>query len=181
MAYTRVPLRLEILRAMSAALEEINPDNGYEFDLRPDAHGRSRVVRGRLTIGDDEPIPMVSIVEPPMAIEPVSTKRQPDNQTRAGEWDLIIQGWAKDDPDNPTDVAYQLEAEVRRRLSQEMKRPDARRGSPHGKNYFGLGPKIYNMTIGTPVVRPNEDISEQGAFYLVLTLEIAEDMATNLG
>ena len=48
MAITRVPLRLEILRAISAALKEVNPDNGYEFDLRDDEHGRQRVVRGRL-------------------------------------------------------------------------------------------------------------------------------------
>lgn len=178
---TRVPLRLEIVRTICAALEEINPDNGYEFDLRPDEHGRSRVLRGRLEIGNDEPIPMVSIVEPPMAIEPLSTKRQPDNTTRAGEWDLIIQGWAKNNKENPTDTAYQLEAEVRRRLAREMKRPNARPGNPRGRDYFGLGTKIHNMSIGTPVVRPNEHISEQGVFYLVLTLEIVEDMATNLG
>ena len=179
---TAVPLRLEILRAITAALKEINPDNGYEFDLRDEETyegPRTRVVRGRLTIGDDEPLPMLSILEPPMAIEAISTKRQPDNTKRAGEWDLIIQGWAKDDPYNPTDVAYQFEAEVRRRLSLEKKR--GRPGRSEGHNFFGLGTKIYNMSIGTPVVRPNEHISEQAVFYLVLTLEIAEDMAANLG
>ena len=181
MAPTRVPLRLEIVRTICAALKEINPDNGYEFDLRDDAQGRERVVRGRLEIGNDEPLPMVSIVEPPMAIEPLSTKRQPDNTARAGEWDLIIQGWAKNDKFNPTDTAYQLEAEVRRRLAKEMKRTNARPGNPRGRDYFGLGMKIHNLSIGTPVVRPNEHISEQGVFYLVLTLEIVEDMATNLG
>lgn len=178
---TRVPLRLEVLRAISSALKEIHPDNGYEFDLRDDEHGRQRVVRGRLVIGNDEPLPMVSLVEPPMAIEPISTRRQPDNTKRVGDWEIIIQGWAEDDHENPTDVAYQLEAEVRRRLALEKVRPDARRGSSAGHNFFGLGPKILNFTIGTPVVRPNEHISEQAVFYLVLTIEIAEDMVTNLG
>jgi hypothetical protein len=118
MPITRIPLRLEILRAITAALKEINPTNGYEFDLRDDltleSEPRPRVVRGRLHIGDDEPLPMVSLVEPPMSIEPTSTKKQADNTARHGEWDILIQGWARDDPLNPTDAAYQLEAEVRR-------------------------------------------------------------------
>lgn len=179
---TAIPLRLEILRAITAALKEINPENGYEFDLRDEdtyEAPRPRVVRGRLTIGNDEPLPMLSILEPPMAIEAISTKRQPDNTKRVGEWELIIQGWTEDDPVNPTDPAYQFEAEVRRRLALEKKR--GRPGRPEGHNFFGLGTKILNMTIGTPVVRPNEHISEQAVFYFVLTLEIAEDMASNFG
>lgn len=178
---TRVPKRLEILRAITLALKDICPPNGYEFDLRDDEHGRARVVRGRLHIGDDEPLPMISLVEPPMAAVPLDTKRQGDNTARLGEWDILIQGWARDDAQNPTDVAYQLEAEVRRRLAIEKVRPDARPGSANGRNYFGLGTKILNMNIGSPVIRPNEHVSEQAVFYLVLTLQIGEDMATALG
>lgn len=185
MPITRVPIRLEILRAITAALKTINPENGYEFDLRdeitPDNEPRERVVRGRLHIGDDEPLPMVSLLEPPMVPQPIDTKKQQDNTTRAGDWDIIIQGWVRDDGQNPTDSAYQLEAEVRRRLASEKKRPDARPGNPNGMNYFGLGRKIMNMSIGSPVIRPNEHISEQAVFYLVLTLQISEDMATPLG
>lgn len=176
MAITRIPLRLQIVRALSAALKEINPDNGYEFDLRDDGP-LQRVVRGRLQIGNDEPVPMVSIVEPPMAVEPISTKRQPDNTARVGEWDLIIQGWAQDDPFNPTDVGYQLEAEVRHRLAAEKKR-----GRNGETSILGFDEtKIQNMIIGAPVIRPNEHISEQAVFYLVVTLHIAEDMALPLG
>lgn len=174
MPITRVPLRLEILRAVTAALKDIHPGNGYEFDLRDDEHGRARVVRGRLHVGNDEPLPMVSIVEPPMAVEPISTQRQPDNTARSGQWDLIIQGWAQDDPENPTDIAYQLEAEVRRRLALEKRRPTGRPGSMQQRDFFGLGMKIENMTIGQPVIRPNEHVSEQAVFYLVITLTITE-------
>lgn len=185
MPITRVPLRLEILRAITAALKTINPENGYEFDLRdeytPDNEPRQRVVRGRLHIGNDEPVPMVSLLEPPMVAQPTDTKKQADNTIRHGAWDIIIQGWVQDDPHNPTDAAYQLEAEVRRRLAAEKKRPDARPGNSSGRNYFGMGNKIHNMTIGAPVIRPNEHVSEQAVFYLVLTLEISEDMATPLG
>lgn len=180
MPITRVPPRLQILRAISAALEEINPDNGYEFDLRPDEHDRKRVVRGRPVVGNDEPLPMVSLMEPPVSIEGISTARQPDNTKRVGDWDIVVQGWAKDDAENPTDIGYQLEFEVRNRLALEKKRPDARPGRPEGRNFFGLGDRIMNFTIGSPVVRPNEHVSEQASFYFVLTLQLAEDMASNL-
>lgn len=180
MTITNIPPRLRILLAISDALKEINPDNGYEFDLRDDQHGQPRVVRGRLVIGDEEPLPMVSILEQPMADEAISTERQADNTTNAGKWDLIVQGWAEGDKYNPSDIAYQLEAEVRKRISLEKKRPSARPGRGETRNYFGLGGLIYNITIGQPVVRPAEGISPQGTFYFNLTLEIAEDMATDL-
>lgn len=173
MAITHIPRRLAIARAITESLKEINPDNGYEFDLRDDDRGQPRVVRGRLHYGDNDPLPMLSILEPPMAPEPTPTRRQPDNTARVGEWDLIIQGWAQDDPHNPTDIAYQLEAEVSRKLAAEKKR-----GRNGETNIFGFPENvIQNLTIGSPVVRPNEHISEQAVFYLVLTLQIAEDMA----
>lgn len=179
MAITRIPLRLQIVRALTTVLKSINPtsEHEYEFDLRDDSDGRQRVVRGRLHIGDDEPLPMVSIVEPPLTPDAVNTNRQPNNNARVTQWDLLIQGWAKDDPQNPTDIAYQLEAEVRHRLAQEKKST-----RPGVTNILGFPEtKIQNMIIGNPVVRPNEHISEQAVFYVVLTLTIAEDMATPLG
>lgn len=178
---TAIPLRLQILRAITSALEDINPTNGYEFDLRPDSKGRPRVVRGELVIGDDEPLPMVTLMEPPMAVEGILTKRQPDNTKRVGEWDLIIQGWVQRPLRGPEsyhnlDPAYQLMEEVRLRLAKEKAK------SRNGRHsFFGFDEtKITNMTIGAPVVRPNEHISEQAVFYLILTLDIVEDMANPL-
>jgi hypothetical protein len=179
-AITNIPFRLQVQRAISAALKEINPDNGYEFDLRDDEHGRARVVRGRLHIGEDEPLPMVSIVEPPMSVEAITTKRKPDATGRIGDWDIIIQGWATDDPQNPTDIAYQLESEVRMRLAKEKPR-NGRLAQAATHDFFGFGKKILNMSIGSPVIRPNEYVSEQAVFYLVLSLTIAEDVATANG
>ncbi|MBI1620017.1 hypothetical protein [Aquamicrobium zhengzhouense] len=181
MPITNIPPRLKILLALTDVLKEINPANGYEFDLTDDEHARPRVVRGRLVIGDDEPLPMVSILEQPMADEPIRTEHQRDNTINAGKWSLIVQGWAEGDKHNPSDIAYQLEAEVRKRFALEKKRPSARPGRGETRNYFGLGGLIYNFTIGQPVVRPAEGISPHGTFYFNLTLEIAEDMATDLG
>lgn len=182
MPITRVPVRLQILRAMTAALKEINPTNGYEFDLRDDADGVQRVVRGRLHIGEDEPVPMVSIIEPSMAPEPLSTQRQPDNTGHAGQWDLVVQGWANDDKSNPTDIGYQLMQEVRRRLAAEKPARTGRPSSMGGITIFGFPSEVIeNMTIGTPVVRPNEHISEQAVFWLLITLTIHEDLLDPIG
>ena len=189
MPITRIPLRLQILRALTDVIKQVNPTNlivpgdpssRYEFDLRDDTStvpSRPRVTRGRLHIGEDEPLPMVTIVEPPMAIEGMSTQRQPDNTAHAGQWDMIIQGWAKGDPWYPSDVGYQLMQEVRCALAKEKKR-----GRNGNTNILGFdSTKIQNMTIGSPVIRPNEHISEQAVFYFVLTFTICEDTASPLG
>ena len=116
-----------------------------------------------------------------MAVEGILTKRQPDNTKRVGEWDLIIQGWVQRPLRGPgsyhsLDAAYQLMEEVRLRLAKEKAK------SRNGRHsFFGFDEtKISNMTIGAPVVRPNEHISEQAVFYLILTLDIVEDMANPL-
>lgn len=189
MPITRVPLRLQIIRALTEVIKQVNPTNSipggnpahhYEFDLRDDFSTnppRPRVMRGRLHIGDDEPLPMVAISEPPMTIEGVSTQRQPDNTTHAGQWDLIIQGWAKDDPWNPSDIAYQLMQEVRCAIAKEKKR--GRNGDTLILGFDQT--KIQNMVIGAPVIRPNEHISEQAVFYMAVTFTICEDIASPLG
>ena len=134
MAYTRIPLRLQIVRALTDVIKQVNPTNSipggapadhYEFDLRDDTSttpARPRVCRGRLHYGEDEPLPMVSILEQPMPIDGMTTRRQPDNTARIGEWDVIIQGWVKDDPWNPSDAAYQMMQEVRAAIAKEKKR-----------------------------------------------------------
>ena len=178
---TVVPIRLQIQRAISEVLLEVNPDNGYEFDLRPAEDEQPRIVRGRLTIGDDEPLPMVTILEPPLHPVPTDTMRQPDNTARQTEWDLIIQGFAMDDPVNPTDIAYQFEAEVRRCLAMQKKRRDGGVGSIRHLNILGLGDKIQGMTFGNPVIRPSETVANQAMFYFVLTVKFCEDMESAIG
>jgi hypothetical protein len=51
--------QLDILRALTAHLEGINPENGYDYDMR------GRVFRGRAEFGDDTPLPHLSILEAP--------------------------------------------------------------------------------------------------------------------
>ena len=37
------------------------------------------------------------------------------------------------------------------------------------------------MKIGTPVIRPSEEVSGYGVFYTILTMKIVEDIAERFG
>lgn len=175
-----IPIRVRIMNVVVAALKEIAPAAGYHNDLRGDSFGRESVVRGRIAIGNDEPLPFVTVIEPPLAAQPINTRRQPDNTVRVTEFDVLVQGWVEDD-ETPGDQAYLLCAEVCRRLAIEKRRPDARPGSQNAMTFFGLGRSVFEMTIGSPVVRPSETVTGQSVFYLILTFKIGEDMASPFG
>ena len=173
------PFRLRILIALTELLRGVTTTSGYQFDLSNDQDGEKRVVRGRLFLGDSEPAYMVSIIEPPSAVEAI-LNRGPDNTTRAGEWDILIQGWARDDEDNEEcDLAYALAADVHKALGAELKR--TRTGRPGAPDILGFAGKVESMKIGTPVIRPSEEVSGYGVFYTILTLKIVEDIADPFG
>lgn len=174
---TGLPDRFRILTAIGELFRTIKPQNGFISDLSK----KDSVVTGRLVIGENETAPMVSLVEPPMAIERL--KSSPRNPTVAGEWDILIQGWADDkDKRVPLREAYILAAEVGQVLAMEKERPSGRPGyGNQGRDYFGMGNKITNMHIGAPVVRPPDGTSRTACFYLILTLQIVEDIRKPFG
>jgi len=173
------PFRLRILIALTDLLRAITPANGFQFDLSTTSDGDKRVVRGRLFLGDSEPPYMISLIEPPSAVEP-RPNTGPDNVKRATEWDILIQGWARDaGPNEECDLAYALVADVHKALAAEMVK--TRTGRPGATNILGFGDKITKLTIGTPVVRPSEEVSGYGQFFTILTMQIVEDMADPLG
>lgn len=164
----QVPLRLEILRRLSAALEEITPANGYQHDLT------GRIYRGRDYFGDsDGPGPFVSILEVP--IQPDTAPPPADGSVFRGPWELAVQGFVEDDKRNPTDPAHYLLADVKRKLV-EIRASEMGRG-PLGPWGFdrGVSPVI-GMQIGAGVVRPPDEVSYTAYFWLTLTLEVAEDL-----
>lgn len=171
------PFRLRVLKAITAALKTITPANAYQHDLADKMeHGvaMAHVYRGRTEYGTNDPLPLVSILEHPRALEALLA---PDNDSqRVGEWDLLIQGWVKDDPLNPTDPAHRLVADVIACLAKEGKRKGSSPGEP---NILGLGyrmPMVKSLAIGSPIVRPADGvISSQSNFWLTLTLELVED------
>lgn len=160
------PIRLEVLKRMTAALEEITPANGYVHNLA------QRVFRGRGVYGDETPLPALSILEAPIPLDQLPSAK--DNPNLAGQWELVVQGWVEDDRRNPTDPAQVLLADVKKRLAIERKKVD---WDQPEQGIFGLGRSVTALYIGAGVVRPPEEISAKAYFWLTITLDIAEDMA----
>lgn len=162
------PLRLRILQGLTAALEEITPANGYDDSLA------GAVFRGRPYYGSEAPLPMVAIIEPPVAEDALfGTDGSSFNVT---DWPLILQGFVRDDIKNPTDPAYRLEAQVRRRLAIEKGRRGTGANS-RGANVLDFGSLITKFEIGNPIVRPSDDISTVAYFWLPLRIGLAEDLS----
>lgn len=177
------PFRLRVLKALTECLKEITPANGYRTDLADfeatengDTFQKSRVYRGRNEFGSNDPRPMISILEHPRALTPIYGTD--DDTATHGGFELLIQGFADDDKDNPTDPAHILAAEVVKRLVQEK----ARRSGPNrdsDPNILGLGftmPCVTAIDVGTPIVRPADgEVSDVAHFFLSLTLTLVED------
>lgn len=154
-----IPLRLRVLRALTDTIKTVTPANGYTHDLS------SAVFRGRAVFGETDPVPMVSILEDP--------QQPPSDNTRgsavSSEWNLIVQGFAEDDFEHPTDPAHFLMAEVKKALALERNRGD-------GYNIFALNDRVERMSIGAGVVRPPDEISAKAYFWLTLTVHLVEDL-----
>lgn len=183
------PFRLQLGTRITDTIASISPDDGYAYDLRPfdpgDGATMSRVFRGRAWFGDTDPIPMVSLLEGTNPADDVY--EQPDDDPQgAFDWDLLVQGFVQDDPVNPTDPAYRLLRDVRRRLFIEKSRRVGGGGpGSQGSNAFGwrswapTGCSIQSVKIGRGVVRPADDISAKAWFWFSLSLRIVEsDEAT---
>lgn len=179
----RDPFRLRVLKAICAQIKTVSPERTYKDpvsgddvpfanDLRDYTEGslqRERVFRGRELFGTNDPLPMVSVLEHPSALDAMLAPAQ-DSQT-IGDWQLLVQGFVVDDPAHPTDPAHILCAEVIAALSETAKQR---------YDILGLGhqmPCVTKMIIGKPVVRPADAVnSDQAFFWLTLTLTLAEDV-----
>ncbi len=170
------PFRLRVHKAIANVIAEVSIAGGYNLDLA------GKVFRGRLVFGDKDPVPMISIMEPPL---PNDMRNSPLLSTAEdGWWDVIVQGFVKDDRENPTDPAHVAMADVKKRLAQELKRKgegtERNQPNPFGVNYDEAGARrkntIEQFKIGAGVVRPPEEaVSTKAYFWLVLKLKIVED------
>lgn len=177
------PFRLRVLKALTNQIKTVTPDRTYpDPDTGAPAaftnnladyeeHGvtRARVFRGRELFGTTDPLPMVSVLEHPNALDAMLA---PDHDSQSvGPWDLLVQGFVTDDPENPTDPAHVLAAEVIAVIAETAKQPH---------NILGLGyrmPAVSKLAIGKPVVRPADGVnSDQAFFWLTLTLTLVEDV-----
>lgn len=166
------PLRLEIAKRLSDVLREITPANGYVYDFSgAEGTEANKVFRGRAVFGDGDPIPMLSILESPIPLDQLPSPV--DSGFNAGSWELMIQGFVEDDKQNPTDPAHIAMADVKKRLAVEGKKVAAMKDQD---GPFGLLRHVTKITIGTGVVRPPDEISAKAYFWLLIVLDIVEDI-----
>lgn len=155
------PFRLQVLKALTDVLLGVTPANGFQHDLT------GRVFRGRQVFGADDPIPMVSILEP--ADMNIEVERPNLGGAFHARHDLLIQGFAEDDHDNPTDPAYRLLADVQKVIAQENRRGDS-------YDVLGFGGRVKPMKVGQPVVRPPDgSVADTAFFWLMVSLDYAEN------
>lgn len=151
--------RLKVVKALTDALAEITPANGYQHNMT------GRVYRGRLMLTEEDGLPAIAINEPPQLKDSPPTR---ENGSAKTELTLLIQGFVKDDRINPTDPAYRLLADVQKRLAAEKVRDD-------GFDLLGFGERVTGLSIGQGVVRPpDEVVSATAHFWLPVTLTFGE-------
>lgn len=154
------PRRLAVQKKICEIIAAIREDNGFETSSLEGA-----VFRGRTVYGADDPLPMVSVLEPEEIPEYVVTSNP--STRRASEYDLIVQGWAEDDPENPTDPAHYLAADVTRALAI------ARKKTGTSALLDGLAG---TLSFTPAVVRPANEFSDKASFLMRVTLTIVEDL-----
>jgi hypothetical protein len=176
------PKQLRVLKKLVAHIEGINPDNNdphtalpYETDLR------GKVYRGRSLLTIDDAEDAISILEFPR--QEIYSPVGDHGLVRMHSWNLMVQGWPADDPENPSDPAYRLLALVEMRLARLVaEAPQGREGGQYPDEYM-LGKldgqyELASLIIAPGIVRPPEDAASRLAmFYMPLVLGVRLNVA----
>lgn len=173
--------QLRILQKLTTHLEGINPTNDdpatgdpYTIDLR------GKVLRGKSVITVDDAEDIVSILEFPR--QDIYAPVGGHGIVREISWMIMVQGWPRDDPNNPSDRAYTIKAMVEQRLSRLVVEKSNGRGPAYPDEYM-LGQhegvnELTSLIIAPGVVRPPEDtVSRLAMFYMPLVLGVKLDVS----
>lgn len=159
------PKRLIVLKEICAHLAaDVRIANGYQHDL-----SAAQVSRGRTVFSEREPLPALSLLEAPN-VEVVASRSSANLALQTEQWILLLQGWAVDDPANPTDPVHYLLADCKKSLAKIID-PRQRHAS------FLLGGKITSLTFEPGVVRPADEVSSRAYFWTRITVGLVEDIA----
>ena len=154
--------RVAVQVKLTEELKQITPANGFINDMS------ESVFRGRAVYGSNDPLPMLSIIEDPR--ERQTLDGPIGSSASSNKWRLLIQGFVKDDAENPTDPAYLLATDTYRRLVQ------IKVANRHDVLGFGSKkPCVTDITIGDPIVRPADDFSDKAYCWIPVVLDIVED------
>lgn len=158
------------LRILKKLTKHLELTSGYEG---------IKCYRGVLIVSAREVENCLSILEAPRPV--VGQGAGHHGHARLETWTLLVQGWPKDDKNNPSDPAYELKAAVEQWLYR-LVAVDNRGGEGLYPEYL-LGGDLASLTIGQGVVRPpeQEGASRLAMFYLPLILEITTDISNPYG
>jgi len=177
MSFENEPFKLRILMTLTDALKTITPANGYLHDLADydpgDGTPMQRVFRGREWFGENDPIPMISVLEATSGEDELVAL--PTKAAARYEWPILIQGFVNDDPQHPTDPAYRLMRDVRKCLAAEATRRLP--GTVNTPDPLGMSlgaDRVETMTMSAGVVRPAGDLSAKAYFWMIVNLTLME-------
>lgn len=175
------PKQLRILKKLVVHLEGITPANvdpatgaPYEIDLI------GRVFRGRSLLTIDDAENAISILEFPR--QDIFSPVGEHGIVRQVTWQIMLQGWPADDPENPSDPAYRMLALCEMRLARLVAQKTQGRGAEFPEEYM-LGQhngenELASLIIAPGVVRPPEDAASRLAmFYMPLVLGVKVNVA----
>lgn len=173
MSDLNIPDELIILERLRTLLEETvieGADNGFGgtfFNTIQDC-----VYVGRPVFDDNDPVPLISILEVPLPDKQIKPPSRSGLGNLAGPWDLVVQGWAKNDRD-PEDRIYNRETyclrqDVHCALAQERRKLDR---AINREPLFGI-PRIKDFYWERGVVRPDDERSDTSFFWFPLTIEL---------
>lgn len=155
------PKQLRVIRKLAAHLEVTSGYEGIKCWI------------GKSVITAKEVIDTLSILEAPRPI--IGSPAGEGGFARNEAWTLLVQGWPKDNHEEPSAPAYWMKAAVEQQLALiTFEYPDGRERTD---KLYRLGGDIGSLTIGQGVVRPpsEEAASRLAMFYLPLILEITTD------
>lgn len=155
------------LRIIKKLVNHLELTSGYEGIA---------VRRGQMVISAKDIEDCLSILEAPRPV--VGQPAGHNGHRRLESWTLLLQGWPKDDKDNPSDPAYKLKAACEQWLYRIIA-VNERDGLPKYPELYMLGNDIASLTIGQGLVRPptEEAASRLAMFFLPLIIEITTDVS----
>lgn len=158
-----MPKQLRIMRKLSAHLARTPGFEGI------------KVYRGKGVVTAKELEDCLSILEAPRSL--FGEAAGWGGVKRNEQWALIVQGWPKDDQENPSDPAYRLKAAVEMHVAAIVSNTD-HSGRERTDPLYLLGGDISGMEIGQGIVRPaNQEsgTSRLAEFFIPLLLGIQTD------
>lgn len=159
--------QLTILKRLTVQIEAVSVVNGFDFELT------GKVFRGKRVFGEEIKAPFVSLLESPKP--GASLEAGDDKLQRTTTWDLLVQGWATDDKDAPSDAAYGLKASIEQRLARVAQLTG--QGRPAFPDEYLFGGLISTIRIGPGVCYPPPNAEHRAFFYLPVSLDYREDVA----